>query len=126
MALSRYTKIFGTFGRLNLGNRNFCAKQNDGQYYALFYDYVDDILEKRKPVRADHLKHITEYVEDGRCKLGGGWADNNVDGALIVFQCQDKSEIEDFVKCDPYYQNGLVTNYKIRPWTVVIGTCFNK
>merc|ERR1719384_1313514 len=110
MALSRYTKLFGTFGRMNdiKWNRHFSSLQNDGQYFALFYDYVDNILEKRKPVRSDHLKHITEYVDDGRCKLGGGWADNNVDGALIVFQCKDKSEIEEFVQRDPYFKNGLV------------------
>ena len=118
------TRSFRTFNGLRAATlfRRFSSQQSEGQYYCLFYDYVENILEKRQPVRPDHLKHITSYVDDGRCKLGGGWADNNVDGALIVFQCQDSSEVENFVENDPYYKAGLVTGYKIRPWTVVAGS----
>lgn len=135
MALSqRCSRIFARLHHLNLNrfepitlNKNrFSSTENNKQYFALFYDYVENVLEKRAPVRPDHLKYITKYVDDGRCKLGGAFADNNVDGALIVFQCDDISEVEDFAKNDPYVINGLVTNYKVRPWTVVAGDFYNK
>jgi hypothetical protein len=29
--------------------------------------------------------------------------------------------VEDFVRRDPYVTNGIVTRWRIRPWTVVIG-----
>ena len=135
MALSqRCAKLLTRFHHSNiqrfqpivLNRDSFSTGQDNKPYFALFYDYVENVLEKRAPFRPDHLKHITTYVDDGRCKLGGAFADNNVDGALIVFQCDDISEVEDFAKRDPYVLNGLVTNYKVRPWTVVAGDLYNK
>jgi uncharacterized protein YciI len=32
-----------------------------------------------------------------------------------------KEDIESFVKADPYFVNGLVPSYKIRPFMVVAG-----
>ena len=129
MALSRRcSRLFNRCSHLHLVRPEHftltrtLSASSDYPYFALFYDYVDDILEKRTPVRPEHLKHITAYVDDGRCKLGGAFADNNVDGALCIFQCKDISEVEDFARRDPYVKAGLVTNYKIRPWTVVAGS----
>ncbi len=52
--------------------------------------------------------------------LAGAFADP-VDGAALVFQADDASVVEAFVAADPYVREGLVTNWRIRPWTVVIG-----
>ena len=96
-------------------------------FHALFYDYVPNILEKRVPYRQDHFKHITNLVEKGHCQFGGAWgtdedsSNDQVDGALIILKDMSKNEIEDFVKKDPYFINGLVPNYRIRPWNVVVG-----
>jgi uncharacterized protein len=38
-----------------------------------------------------------------------------------VFQGDDPSVAERFAKNDPYVKNGLVTRWRVRPWTVVIG-----
>ena len=94
------------------------------KYYALFYDYVENILDKRGPHRGAHLEHATKYVEKGKLKLGGAFADQNVDGALIVFRCDYIEEVKTFAQNDPYVINGLVTNWKVRPWTVVVGQCY--
>ena len=95
MSLLRISRL----SMLNRGcYRTFSTSQDDKKWFCLFYDYVDNILEKRGPIRPDHFKHISAYVEDGRCKLGGAFADNNVDGALCVFHCQDISEVEEFAK----------------------------
>lgn len=40
--------------------------------------------------------------------------------AVLVWKDTNKDEIEEFVKKDPYIQNGLVTKYRIRDWNVVI------
>ncbi len=32
------------------------------------------------------------------------------------------SPVEDFVRRDPYVANGVVTRWRIRPWTVAVGT----
>jgi uncharacterized protein YciI len=89
-------------------------------HYLLFYDYVEGVLEKRAPHRAEHLRLANEALEKGELLLGGAYADP-VDGAVLVFRCDDPSVVETFVASDPYVKNGLVTAWRVRPWTVVIG-----
>ena len=45
-----------------------------------------------------------------------------VDGAALVFKVDDRAKVEGFVGKDPYAVNGLVTGWRIREWTVVVGT----
>ena len=125
--------------RSKLSKLTFCGLRHlnssstkQSTYHVLFYDYVPNILEKRIPYRQDHLKHAMSLVEKGHLQLGGAWAvdednksndssNNQIDGACIVLKDMKKEEIENFVKNDPYFINGLVPNYRIRPWSVVIG-----
>lgn len=90
-------------------------------YFALHYEYVDDILARRAAHREAHLGLLRDYVERGELILGGAYAEP-VDGALLVFRVDSEADVEAFVRDDPYANNGLVTNWRIRPWTVVIGT----
>lgn len=89
-------------------------------YYVLFYDYVDDIVERRRAFRAEHLALANEHHERGLLLMAGAWTEP-VDGAAFVFFTGDRSVIDDFVARDPYVRNGLVTDWRIREWTVVIG-----
>ncbi len=86
----------------------------------LFYDYVEGIVEKRAPFRSDHLALATSYHERGELLMAGAFADP-VDGAAFIFTVEDAARIEAFVAADPYVANGLVSAWRIRPWTVVIG-----
>jgi uncharacterized protein YciI len=90
------------------------------KYYALFYNYVDDYLTRRTRFREEHLKLATASNKSGEMILAGAFSDPP-DKALLIFHVADKSIIEDFIKKDPYVQNGLVTKWEIREWTVVIG-----
>jgi len=89
-------------------------------HYLLFYDYVEDAVEKRAPHREKHLRLAGEALERGELVLGGAYADP-VDGAVLVFRCDEQSVVETFVASDPYVTNGVVTAWRVRPWTVVIG-----
>jgi hypothetical protein len=89
-------------------------------FFALFYDYVPDILERRTPFRPAHLALATEYHEAGLILLAGAFAEP-LDGALFVFRTDDRGDVERFIERDPFVQNGLVVSHRIRPWTVVIG-----
>jgi len=90
-------------------------------YFVLFYDYVENVIERRAPHREAHLSQVQEYVERGELVLGGAFA-NPADGAAIVFKVEEPAKIEAFVKRDPYVLNGLVTAWRIREWTVVVGS----
>ena len=89
-------------------------------YFILLYDVVDDYVERRAALRDAHLSLARASHERGEMVLAGAFADP-VDGAALVFKGEDRSVAERFAENDPYVKNGLVKNWKVRGWTVVIG-----
>lgn len=89
-------------------------------YWLLFYDYAADYMERRTPIRPEHFAWATEFRERGELVMAGAYAEPP-DGAAFVFKCDDKDTLERFVAGDPYKREGLVTGYRIREWTVVLG-----
>ena len=89
-------------------------------YFALSYEYPADVLERRAPLRADHLALAREYHAAGRLLLAGAY-DPPTEGALLLFRVDSAAEVEAFVARDPYVQRGLVVRHRIRPWSVVVG-----
>lgn len=89
-------------------------------YYALFYEVVDDFIARRGAYRDEHLRLAHESRRRGELLLAGALADP-ADGALIVFQGESPAVAEAFARVDPYVKNGLVSKWKVRNWTVVVG-----
>ena len=90
-------------------------------HYLLLYDYADNAVERRAPFREEHLGLAREAVARGELLLGGAFAEP-VDGAALLFRTADPSVVEAFVRRDPYVANGVVTRWRVRPWTVVVGS----
>ena len=44
------------------------------------------------------------------------------DTAVLVFKADSPKIPEDFARNDPYVMNGLITEWSVRPWIVVIGS----
>src|SRR5229473_6907747 len=89
-------------------------------YYALFYELVEDMANRRAPFREEHLRLARESCERGELVLGGALAEP-VDRALLVFHVDDRSKVESFARKDPYVLNGLAKKWEVRPWNVVVG-----
>jgi uncharacterized protein YciI len=89
-------------------------------HYILFYECVENFLERRAPYRSEHLVAAQAAHARGELVMAGALAEP-VDRAVLVFKVDDPQIIEVFVRADPYVLNGLVTSWQIRPWTVVIG-----
>jgi uncharacterized protein YciI len=89
-------------------------------YFALFYEAVDDFIERRGAYREEHLRLAREAHTRGELLLAGALA-NPPDGALLIFLADDVGTAENFARNDPYVKNGLVTSWKVKPWSVVIG-----
>ena len=87
-------------------------------YFALFYDYVPNIVERRAPFRAEHLELYRLWRQEGRLVMGGAVGDPP-HGALIVFEVESAADLEEFCARDPYVANGLVTARRVEPWAVV-------
>ena len=88
-------------------------------WWLLEYEVVGDYLERRREFRAGHLDLATAAHERGELVLGGAF--DPPDGAALVFRAEDRSVVQAFVDADPYVRNGLVTSWRIRSWTVVVG-----
>ena len=57
--------------------------------YLLLYDYDSDYLQRRAPLREEHLRLIRESHARGEVVLAGAYddtTDNTFDGGVIVFK----------------------------------------
>lgn len=89
-------------------------------HYLLFYDVVDDYVQRRAAFRDAHLALAWQAQARGELVIGGALADP-VDGAVLVFSGDSPAVAEAFAAADPYVRNGLVTKWRVRTWTTVVG-----
>jgi uncharacterized protein YciI len=89
-------------------------------YWLLQYDYVDDYLERRGEYRDAHLARARAAHERGDLVMAGALAEP-ADGAVFVFRSDSPKIVEEFARSDPYVEAGLVTSWRARQWTVVVG-----
>ena len=89
-------------------------------YFALIYDLVDDYIDRRTPLRAEHLALAGQAHARGELVLAGAFVEPT-DKALLIFDIADKSIAESFAKNDAYVLKGLVKHWEVRVWSVVIG-----
>jgi uncharacterized protein YciI len=89
-------------------------------HYLLFYDLVDDYLERRVPLRPAHFSYAREAVNRGELVLGGALA-NPPDRAVLLFRSDYPAAVEAFARNDPYVTAGLVSRWHVREWTTVVG-----
>ena len=89
-------------------------------HYLLLYDVVPDYVQQRTAFRAEHLALARQACANGELVLAGALADP-VDGAVFLFQGDSPGAAEQFAAADPFVRNGLVTRWRVRPWTTVVG-----
>ena len=71
-------------------------------------------------LRAAHLALARAAVARGELVLGGALA-APVDGTVLLFRGSSPAVAERFAAEDPYVKNGLVTRWRVREWTTVVG-----
>ncbi len=86
---------------------------------ALIYDLVEDYLERRGPLREEHLRLAGEAHDRGELALAGAF--DPPDQALFAWSTDDRALVERFVAQDPYVREGIVTGWEIRSWNAVVG-----
>jgi len=89
-------------------------------YFMLFYKTVDNYVERRKPYRDEHLGYAEAALGRGELLMAGALGEP-ADTALLVFKTESRAAVEDFARNDPYVKAGLILEWTVRPWTVVIG-----
>ena len=89
-------------------------------YFALIYDVGDDFVSRRQPFRPVHLEAVTAAHARGDIVMAGAIGDPPA-GALLIFRGDGPQAAEAFATADPYVVQGLVTKWRVLPWTVVVG-----
>jgi uncharacterized protein YciI len=89
-------------------------------HYLLMYDFAPDYMERRAEFRNEHLALAWQGQTRGEVVLGGALADPP-DAGLLLFQCDSPATAERFAQADPYVKNGLVSRWRVRKWTTVVG-----
>jgi uncharacterized protein YciI len=84
----------------------------------LFYEYVENMTERRAPHREAHLERINEWRDEGKIVLAGA-VGSPPHGAAIVFDVDDAAEVERFAAADPYVLAELVTERRVEPIALV-------
>lgn len=75
---------------------------------------------RRAELRPRHLEHLDRHA--AKLLAGGAFLDDagaTPLGSLIVYDSDDRAEVEAFVAADPFTQGGLFAAVEIRPWRKV-------
>ena len=89
-------------------------------FFLLTYSVIPTYLEARQQYRQQHIQLANEAAKRGELCLGGALSDP-ADSAVLLFKGESEEVAKQFAINDPYVVNGLVTNWTIRQWDIVIG-----
>ncbi|KRA79390.1 YciI-like protein [Altererythrobacter sp. Root672] len=89
------------------------------KHFLLTYTLAADYLERRPAYRVEHLTLAKEAVARGELVLGGPL--DPPEEAMLLFAGEDASTAEAFARADPYVINGIVSEWRVREWTTVVG-----
>ena len=86
-----------------------------GLFVALLEFAEDEDLRLR--TRPRHREYLKGLLASGKLRLSGPWADDT--GALLVYQADDQAEAEALLAADPYRQEGVLADARIKEWRIV-------
>ncbi len=86
--------------------------------YVMWGTYCEDVLEKRSPFRQAHLDGLAQQKADGILITLGPTKD--VTQCFGIYEAADESTICALIEADPYWQNGIWTEYQVKEWIQAI------
>lgn len=82
--------------------------------YVMWGRYCDDVLGKRAPYRQLHLDGLAQQKESGLLVTIGPTKD--LTRVFAIYDAPDEATVRQMVEADPYWQNGIWTEYDVREW----------
>jgi uncharacterized protein len=82
--------------------------------YVLWGSYCDNVLEKRAPYRQAHLDRLAQLKASGALITIGPTKD--VTKVFGVYEAEDEAAVRQLIEDDPYWQNGIWTEYEVMEW----------
>jgi uncharacterized protein len=82
--------------------------------YVMWGSYCENVLEKREPYRSAHLDGLKQQKDSGVLLTIGPTKD--VTMVFALYDAPDEATVRRWVEGDPYWQNGIWTEYTIKEW----------
>ena len=79
--------------------------------------YCENALEKRTPYRGDPLAGLQQQKDSGLLTALGPTTDNSK--VFATYEAADASAVRQLVESDPYWVNGIWTEYEVYEWNQV-------
>jgi hypothetical protein len=86
--------------------------------YVMWGSYCEGVLEKRAPYRQAHLEGLNHQKESGTLITLGPTQD--LKRVFGIYEAEDEATIRHLVESDPYWQNGIWTDYEVHEWIQAI------
>jgi uncharacterized protein len=85
--------------------------------FILWGSYCENALEKRTPYREAHLQGLSAQKAQGILTALGPTTDNTK--VLGTYEADSEETVRQLVENDPYWKNGIWTEYSIYEWNQV-------
>jgi uncharacterized protein YciI len=86
--------------------------------YVLTGHYCDNVVEKRAPYRQAHLDGLQTQKASGILITIGPTQD--LKQVFGIYEADHKDIVQALIEADPYWQNGIWTDYEIHEWIQAI------
>lgn len=86
--------------------------------YVLWGRYCENVLEKRAPFRQAHLDGLQAQKAQGVLITIGPTED--LTQVFGIYEADSEATVRQRVENDPYWQNGIWTEYDVKPWIQAI------
>lgn len=86
--------------------------------YILWGTYCNDVLERRTPYRQAHLDGLAKQKAAGVLITIGPTKD--LTQCFGIYEAADAATVCQLLEADPYWQNDIWTDYKVKEWIQAI------
>lgn len=83
--------------------------------YVMWGNYCENVLEKRAPYRDAHLQGLAAQKATGTLITLGPTKD--LTKVFGIYEAEDEATVRQWIEADPYWQNGIWTDYQVYEWT---------
>lgn len=86
--------------------------------FVMWGSYCENVVEKRAPYRQAHLDGLNKQKADGILITLGPTQD--LAKVFGIYEAPDVETVRNLVESDPYWENGIWTEYEIKEWIQAI------
>lgn len=86
--------------------------------YVMWGSYCNDVVERRAPYRQAHLDGLHLQRVDGILVTLGPTKD--LTKVFGIYEAASVEQVQQLIEADPYWQNGIWTEYEVKEWIQAI------